>query len=273
MPTGSLSIEETRSDITSLVLRFEKNGDVVSQLEVEVKENGKVELLLKGVNFDWSEPLADATASLTINEIQQPVIEDGSPEKKPRKEEEILEDVLATCENLLADEVMEKLDAPSRRDSFQAALDALPRIHTPRPLSTTDTSLAPSECGEYTFNEYIKTSIAGKRYKLKLRKDGGITCDLTGVLTGNPNSKHVKRNVFITKSKNSLGEISMIVLSKARPKASMPIDALPSGIDLAIGNGKASYGSNPTGAALGYTNEEMDMLKTIREAVVLYYAP
>jgi hypothetical protein len=272
LPTGSLSINETRSAISSLILRFEKHGDVVSQLEMEVKDNGKVELLLKGVNFDWSKPLLCADATLTITEAKTNAEEESDPNKKPKREEESLDNLLTSCEDLIADEVLEKIEKTPSKDSFQAALDALPSIDTSHPPSITTTSPAPSEVeGDVKFfKAYLASSIAGKRYKLVLRKDGGITCDMTGRLTDKP-KKHVKRNVFVIKSNNALGDVLLMILSKARPKSSIPIDDLPSGVDLAIGNGKSSYGMNPTGAVLGYTNEEMEMLRTIRETVSLYY--
>uniref|UniRef100_A0A2V0R9V7 Uncharacterized protein n=1 Tax=viral metagenome TaxID=1070528 RepID=A0A2V0R9V7_9ZZZZ len=268
MPTGSLSIEETRSDITSLVLRFEKNGDVVSQLEVEVKENGKVELLLKGLNFDWTKPLIDTNVSLAYTEVTKS--NDDDLDTAHEGEDKMLDTILTTCEGLLADEVMTKIEGTPSRDSFQAALEALPRINTPKPPSTVTSSPAPSEYGDDSFSQYIKDTIAGRKYSVKLRKDGGLTCDMTKAL-GETSNKHVKKNVFVVKAKTPANNVMMLMLSKAKPKAAHHIGRLPKGIELAIGNGKASYGFNVNALAVGYTNEEMDMLRIVREAVILYY--
>uniref|UniRef100_A0A2V0RB30 Uncharacterized protein n=1 Tax=viral metagenome TaxID=1070528 RepID=A0A2V0RB30_9ZZZZ len=274
LPTGCLSIDESTKEIKALVLRFEKDGKVVSQLEMNVADGNCTKILLKSIDYKWDTPLEGVTTILSVVEVDDVTLEeDKPPPTDVDMTQHTLEKILDKCESVISEEVIGQSSDATKPDTFQAALNALPNISTPRPKDIDDVSVMSFDEGN-SFARYLAKTSTAKRYELNLRKDGGMTADMSKSLTepSEPQGKAHKRNVFVTKIKSDYGDAYILLLSKTRPKSSVDMLRLPSSVDMSIGRGRSPNVVVSTAKTFGYTDDEMNMLKQIREVIVHFYS-
>jgi hypothetical protein len=275
LPSGGLSINEERERIESLMIQIKKGGLTVGQIQIEPNANGEVSARMMSLGTDFSIPLTDV--EITVSTYPSPDNATMALLTNPKvlsPDSDVHEDI-ANFEDKLSDAVAKSLETPPPSDAFQAALDALPKLRTEHNTLTDDMSSLYSNEHLSSFGRYLTTSSCGKRYKLSLKRDGGISGDMRKVIKPDSKywtSKSLKRNVYVITTPREENCDYRLILSKTKPKAVRDISKLPSNVDMAIGSLKHHRSPYNDANDTSYNEYEMQMLKTIRDTIVQFYS-
>jgi hypothetical protein len=275
LPGGGLSINEERERIESLVIQIKKGGLTVGQIQVESNNSGELAARMMSLGTDLSVPLSDV--EVTVSTHPSPDNATMALLTNPNvlsPDSDIHEDV-AAFEDKVSDEIAKSLETPPSSDAFQAALNALPKLRTENDSPTDDLSSLYSNEHLSSFGRYLTTSSCGKRYKLALKRDGGLSGDMRKVIKPDSKywtSKSLKRNVYVINTPREEDCDYRLILSKTKPKAVHDISKLPSNIDMAIGSFKHHRSPYNDAKDTTYNEYEVQMLKAIRDLIIQFYS-
>uniref|UniRef100_A0A2V0RAI5 Uncharacterized protein n=1 Tax=viral metagenome TaxID=1070528 RepID=A0A2V0RAI5_9ZZZZ len=266
LPTGRLSIEEKIEAVNSLTISIKNDNSLVSQFNIGTDENGNFTVLMMNVNVPWNNPIKGVEVSYdhVCTDDAKTEIHPYPPLMPWSNADTTAEDSLVNMEEDVAKEATDNIKRKSMsNDSFEAARNALPRINTPRGVSEADDESLYSHEELRSLQAFLKASSVGKKYFLKMKKDGGLLADMKGVVSM---VKMTKRNVYVVKKDDAHGDPGFtMILSKTRPKHCVNIRDLPIGVDIWMAKKAPNQKSTPV------TDIEYTMLQHIREAIVSYF--
>uniref|UniRef100_A0A2V0RBW7 Uncharacterized protein n=1 Tax=viral metagenome TaxID=1070528 RepID=A0A2V0RBW7_9ZZZZ len=232
LPSDRLSIEEKFEVVDSLTIRINKNESMVAQINIGKDENGETSVYMMNVNVPWDNPNPDV--HVTYNRVANDAINPNSPTISNSEHDNSLSAALASYEKDLVHEITSKNTQQTiNKGVFDDALKALPNIKTSAESSDVD------EASLYSYEKlddlpkFMSISPIGKKYHLRLKKDGGILCDLKSVT-----QKPTKRNVYVISEKDTTRRDGInsskltLILSKTKPKRHIDVRDLPIGVDL-----------------------------------------